>query len=32
MWDEAEEVCMQEEDLGGTGYGDKSLSDIDPNL
>jgi hypothetical protein len=32
MWNEEEEICMQDEDLGGTGHGDISYSDADPGL
>jgi hypothetical protein len=31
-WNEELEVCMQDEDLGGTGHGDISYSDADPGL
>ena len=31
-WDAELMVCIQDEDLGGTGYGDESLSDADPGL
>jgi hypothetical protein len=31
-WDENAQVCLQDEDFGGTGHGDESLSDADPGL
>lgn len=32
MYNEEEDVCMQDEDLGCTGHGDISYSDADPGL
>lgn len=31
-YDESTEACYQDEDRGGTGHGDESLSDADPGL
>jgi len=31
-WDEDLQVCMQDDDLGGTGHGDESFSDADTGL
>jgi len=31
-WDENAQVYLQDEDFGGTGHGDESLSDADPGL
>ena len=31
-WNEELEICMQDEDLGGTGHGDKSLSEADISI
>ncbi len=31
-YDEEEDECLQDLDLGGTGHGDDSLSDADPGL
>jgi len=31
-WDEDAKVCLQDEDFGGTGHGDESLTDADPGL
>jgi hypothetical protein len=31
-WDDDLEICMQDDDLGGTGHGDESFSDADSGL
>jgi hypothetical protein len=31
-WNEDLQACMQDENLGGTGHGDESLSDADHGL
>ena len=32
MWDEENDVCLQDDDEGGIGHGEESYSDADPGL